>query len=340
MARQRPGPGVGGLLAAFGAGFLAACAVLRPWLCARPEMGELKAPAPSGAPARPETGPPPFKVKPSPKCVTPPAGAPRPQDDCRSCYMETLKATMGGEGSDIVLGANDGLKYDPAGNIAGYWAGVPQHTKVFVEPVPPIFAKLRKNMKEFPNMMLLNTAVRTASQPSELVLYCWDLDMIEETLKHGAAPLPPEVRQPLEYWQFLCAIENKSLIDASNVLWTPEYEKLAQGDKNRVLAQLQKRIVSYRVPALTPQEIVDKVGSRTVRYVQIDVEGMDNQIMSALPFGQGGFWPEVVLWENHDGDLVRPVVERQGYFTCCCVNFHGNNLLAVRNHPGAAGALK
>ena len=34
--------------------------------------------------------------------------------DCSACYLETLGALTHAQGSDLVLGANDGISYDPA----------------------------------------------------------------------------------------------------------------------------------------------------------------------------------------------------------------------------------
>lgn len=281
-----------------------------------------------------------FTMKPSPRCTDPPPDTLQAQvcEQCMACYMENMKALAGGAGSDIVFGANNGKRYDPA-NWLKYWDDVPQHTKVFVEPVPPIFAQLKENMKAIPNAMPLNTAVRQPDGPSQLVLFCWDLDMVEDAVKNGATPLPPEVRQPVEHWAFLCGLEKRKLIESANVLQTQTYGALSPQRQAEVMAQVDKKIVRWNVPALTPKEIIDKAGPSDVRYVQIDVEGLDNQIVRALPFGQAGFWPEVVLYENNGGGEVRKVLEDQGYFTCCCVNKWGNNILAVRNHPGAKGAL-
>lgn len=313
----------------------------------------VEAPRVSGAPAAaPQSVVPPmprswevrpqpaFTMKPSPKCVDMPEGTKQSHicGQCAACYRESMKALAGGTGSDIVFGANNGRRYDPA-NWLKYWEDVPQHTKVFVEPVPPIFAQLKENMKELPNALPLNTAVRQPDGPSQLVLFCWDLDMVEDAAKNGATPLPPEVRQPTEHWAFLCGLEKRKLLESANVLQTPTYNALSPQQKTDVLSQVENRIVRWDVPALTPKEIIDKAGPSDVRYVQIDVEGLDNQIVQALPFGQAGFWPEVVLYENNGGGVVRKVLEDQGYYTCCCVNVFGNNILAVRNHPGAKGAL-
>mmetsp|Transcript_63959 Transcript_63959/g.122977 ORF Transcript_63959/g.122977 Transcript_63959/m.122977 type:complete len:377 (+) Transcript_63959:84-1214(+) len=281
-----------------------------------------------------------FTTKPSPKCTDPPAGTDPMKvcDKCMACYKDSMKALAGGTGSDIVLGANNGKKYDPA-NWLNYWEDVPQHTKVFVEPVPPIFVELKENMKAIPNALPLNTAVRVPGGPVQLLLFCWDLDMVKKALKTGASPLPPEVRQPLEHWEFLCGLDKQKLLESSNVLQTPTYNALSPQRKTGVLVQVEKFIVQWNVPALTPKEIIDKAGPSNVRYVQIDVEGLDNPIVRALPLGQAGFWPEVVLYENNNGGEVRHIFEDQGYYTCCCVNKWGNNILAVRNHHGAKGAL-
>merc|ERR1719245_1876388 len=129
--------------------------------------------------------------------------------------------------------------------------------------------------------------------------------MVDDAVKRGAKPLPSEVRQPKEYWAYLCSMEKNALIVASNILDTPEYTKLNKKGKDRVWKEVERHIKLYKVPALFPKQVVEVAGPSDVRYVQIDVEGLDNEVVSGLPWGLDGFWPEVVIWENHNGVKVK-----------------------------------
>jgi len=251
---------------------------------------------------------------------------------CHECFTETLAALRAVGGSDIVFGANDGQQFDPGFKL-GYWAAVPSHTKVFVEPVPPIYNRLQKNLAGMQNVVALNKAVRGAKQGPQLGLFCWDLDMIQQTVQHGAKPLPPQVRQPLAYWDALCALDRSNLLEASNVFDTPEFGHLSAAAKDNITREVESHIVQYSVEALTPKEIVAQAGPSDVRYVQIDVEGLDNDIVRALPLGQDEFWPEVILYENHNGVEVKPFLQSHGYQVCCCFESSGNNMVAVLDTP-------
>ena len=58
-------------------------------------------------------------------------------------------------------------------------------------------------------------------------------------------------------------------------------------------------ITETRVPMLTPTQLVERFvpAGSPVRYVQIDVEGMDDRVVGALPFENPSFAPEVIVFE-------------------------------------------
>jgi hypothetical protein len=66
--------------------------------------------------------------------------------------METLmsRQMLASPGSDMVIGANDGISFDPAW-FFGYWKRVPQHTITWVEPNPTLYERLAKNTEEIKN---------------------------------------------------------------------------------------------------------------------------------------------------------------------------------------------
>merc|ERR1712003_172455 len=106
-------------------------------------------------------------------------------------------------GVDIVIGANDGISFDPSSKL-GYWDLVPHHTKVFIEPAPPLFNRLMANTKELSNRVLVNKAVRLENQPANLTLFCWDIHMVDEAWYQQKQILPPQARQPNPSWSALC----------------------------------------------------------------------------------------------------------------------------------------
>jgi len=183
--------------------------------------------------------------------------------------------------------------------------------------------------------------VRRQGQGNTLVLYCWDIDMVESAVHGGATPLPREAKQPQDYWTALCSTDRSEVVKASNVLDTPEYRKLGVKDQERVRWKVEQHIKKYTVPASTPDEIVKELHVRNAGYIQIDVEGMDNQIVSGLPLGRDGFLPKVILYENHRGETVKPFLNSHGYEVCCCFNYQGNNMVAVLDTPSwVAGRRK
>merc|ERR1712083_1025915 len=131
-----------------------------------------------------------------------------------------------------------------------------------------------------------------------------------------------------------CSMEKHQLTGRAHVFDTPQFAALPAADQQRVANEVETFVRHYRVPASTPEEIVREVlsdrgdsSAAMVRYVQIDVESMDRDILLALPFGKMDFLPKVVLWEgcfDEEFDILR----RHGYATCCCVNIFGANSLA------------
>mmetsp|Transcript_45086 Transcript_45086/g.90997 ORF Transcript_45086/g.90997 Transcript_45086/m.90997 type:complete len:163 (+) Transcript_45086:280-768(+) len=153
--------------------------------------------------------------------------------------------------------------------------------------------------------------------------------MVESAVQNGAKPMPKEARQPSDYWTALCSQDRQGLLVSSNALETVEFRALGPQDQERVRLEVESHIKEYRVPASTVEEVVKELQIRDAGYVQIDVEGLDNEIVQGLPLGRGGFLPKVILYKNHRGDLVKPYLQSHGYEVCCCFQHQGNNMLAV-----------
>jgi len=241
-------------------------------------------------------------------------------------------------GIDMIFGANDGVQFEPAIHI-GYWKRVPHHTRVLVEPVPPLFSKLSRNLANLSTPpVFINKAVKIDATASSdfLDLYCWDTAMVDEWVLNGRTPLPKEVRRPEGYWNALCSTEKQQLMGRAHVLDTPAYRELPLEEKQRVLSEVEAFVQLHHVPAATPEEMILEVAARGglsaggINYVQVDVEALDKLIVLSLPFGRHDFLPKVVLWEGCYADSEFELLSKHGYESCCCVNIYGANTLAYQ----------
>ncbi|CAK0896588.1 unnamed protein product, partial [Prorocentrum cordatum] len=254
---------------------------------------------------------------------------------CMDRYRQVMIGMAREPGVDVVFGANDGVQFEPAVYI-GYWKRVPHHTRVLVEPVPSLFAKLSKNLANLTTApVLINKAVKTAGSSDSLDLYCFDTAMVDDWVLNGRTTLPEEVRKPEAYWNALCSTEKQQLLDRANILRPLARRKMTPADIKRVLNEVDKFVRLHHVPAASPADIIAEVSARgdlsagDIKYVQIDVEGMDKDIMLALPFGKNDFLPKVVLYEGCYQEVSEHLNEH-GYESCCCVNVYGTNTLAYR----------
>jgi hypothetical protein len=107
-------------------------------------------------------------------------------------------------------------------------------------------------------------------------------------------------------------------------------------------------ITETRVPMLTPTQLVERYvpSGEPVRYLQIDVEGMDDRVVGALPFGSPNFAPEVVVFEFILLGFTRTraaiaLLQRHGYAVCIPASRKQlrqrsalQNILAWRNATG------
>jgi len=231
----------------------------------------------------------------------------------------------------MVLGANDGISYDPAWAY-GYWKAVPHHKIVWVEPIPELYRKLKNNTAHIENKLLLNIAVRPNSmEEDELDFVCWDLKMIDNVLLKGVAdPIPTIAGSGVKaYWRALCSSTQRALTEASDLYRGKMWSSQPEADKKRIIQDVNQYIIHYRVDALKPADIVSTYNLKNFNYLQIDVEGLDNEIIKSLPLGVDGFYPKMILYENHQGYAMKEFLESHGYHVCCCLQHLGSNIVAV-----------
>ena len=86
----------------------------------------------------------------------------------------------------------------------------------------------------------------------------------------------------------MCSGDKEALLEASGFHGRHSFH--GRGPKPSALEALpahqrelvESQVVSYTVPAMTPEEVVLHVGARDAKYVQIDVEGFDNDIVQSF----------------------------------------------------------
>ena len=133
------------------------------------------------------------------------------------------------------------------------------------------------------------------------------------------------------HWTALCSLSLPSIVEASDLKKGDAFKALDVVERNRLIADVESKwFVKHTVPALLPQELALEAGITDLRYLQIDVEGLDNEIVKSLPLGTPTFSPELIMFENHQGFAVKPWLEEKGYYVCCCLRQWGSNIVAVK----------
>jgi hypothetical protein len=165
-----------------------------------------------------------------------------------------------------------------------------------------------------------------------LDLICWNLTMVEAVLA-GTMARPWDVRlgEVKPHWTALCSLSLPSIVEASDLKKGDAFKALPEGERNAMINEVEARwFVKHTVPALLPEELAAEAGITDLRYLQIDVEGLDNEIVKSLPLGKPNFSPELIMFENHQGFDVKPFLEEKGYYVCCCLRQWGSNIVAVK----------
>ena len=168
-----------------------------------------------------------------------------------------------GSGTWLQIGANTldplGHTYQVEDPLLQYLPLFDAYRKVLVEPIPPLFEKLKNNTKNMPHTELVNAAiVADHSAGKTVTMYC---------------PTPEEM---VEWLVGICSMDESVIKRASN-----------SGRSER-----------YEVPALTTSSLMRNYNIQDVRVVMIDTEGFDVKILKMLPFQKPSFRPQLVVFEN------------------------------------------
>jgi len=170
--------------------------------------------------------------------------------------------------------------------------------KVFVEPVPTLFRQLENNIRDLPRSKALNLAI--ANETGKLPMYCvgmsaWDPEQKKKTV-NGSKP----------WWSQMCSLSR---------------DRLRHKYDMNTLTALQAPVTEVIVRAMNVSTLLKEYGRSPVRYVQIDVEALDDYVLKQLPFGLDGFRPNAIVYEHiligpkRNRDALK-LLQNAGYTTC------------------------
>jgi FkbM family methyltransferase len=147
--------------------------------------------------------------------------------------------------SALVIGAFDGVENDPTSEF------IRDHRcrAILVEPQPGPFERLRENMRERDNIILINAAIDEVSGFRDM--YC---------VSPGGGTLPLWVEQ-------LASFRKEHIFN--------------QEDK---VPSISKHLTVHKVPTVSFEQLLDSCGVRSIDLLQIDTEGMDAQLLTWFPF--------------------------------------------------------
>jgi FkbM family methyltransferase len=248
-----------------------------------------------------------------------------------SLHSEIIAALEHNIGTALVIGANTGDVFTDPAFAALNTSACAHAEKVFVEPIPSLYYKLVENIRHMPHAHAVRAAVTDDSMATILPMFCLFDPEDHTSLRVGG--------RAKEWWNQICSLDPERL---SGEMAHDLHRDL--GVKGA--ADSAKKLVrNVSVPALTVQRLLDTHVHNTVRYVQIDVEGVDDRIIHMLPLGQllhgGNFHPALVVfeWILLSAERLTLAVKKlnaSGYRSC----YDGQNVIAsspdVKSSPGSS----
>jgi FkbM family methyltransferase len=161
----------------------------------------------------------------------------------------------------VQIGSNDGEANDPIHRLLDR---NPSWNALFVEPVPYVFARLKKNYGDNPRFRFENVAI---TESSGLMNFYHVSEQAKESI-----PLLPA--------------------------WYDQVGSFSREHVRKVFGQIDinPHIVSAEVRCLTLQEMLDRNGIRSIDVLHIDTEGHDWLILQQLDLSR--YRPAVILFES------------------------------------------
>ena len=242
-------------------------------------------------------------------------GGGAPGADCRrNGGFDAFYASALGSGAALIIGANVG---PTATDFAWIHLKESRFTKVFLEPVPPLFAQLQSNLREsgVTNFAAINAAISAEAGQSSAKLDMWCVGTPGEKVRLRGNVVP--------WLSQVCTTTRDRLFSGYDLL------KMADAE------EVDSLITHIEVPMVNFQQMLamSKVAPETVAYVQIDVEGIDDKIVLSLPLDDPTFKPRVIMWEHvlFSEAIVSEVngfLKHHGYNKFCIL---GQNVVAFKD---------
>jgi len=239
--------------------------------------------------------------------------------------------------TSLVVGANkgattgDGATTDPAFTSLMGDARFASWSKVFVEPIPSIFAALQANIAKSAGALDLAVAVNAAvsDHDARLVMYCWKLDA-EGNVDYAAFSA---LGMTAHSWMAgTCSLSKQRLFSAYDF----SFFSALSSEQERTLLQ------EVDVAGMTFASIMQSAGIalKTVKYLQIDAEGHDAVLLHLLPWDDNSFKPalvnfESVLLSHEDLARIETVLTEAGYILRATT--HQTRLWAFSNCSASSG---
>jgi FkbM family methyltransferase len=191
----------------------------------------------------------------------------------------------------LIIGANVGANFnDPSWNVLSREKA--DFPTIFIEPVPPLFEKLKQNVLQagmLPSAKLFQVAIGPKKDTANIT--CWR--QANATLVNRSTGL--EVPIPI-YFSQLCSFTVEPLKKylfsfGAGFGLTPE--------------EIMTCLETFEVPIIDLQTLFSEndLSFADIKYVQVDVEGKDYDVLLQLPFDNPAFSPYVVVFEHK---LLKP----------------------------------
>mmetsp|Transcript_88576 Transcript_88576/g.275568 ORF Transcript_88576/g.275568 Transcript_88576/m.275568 type:complete len:289 (-) Transcript_88576:34-900(-) len=204
----------------------------------------------------------------------------------------------------LIIGAHVGKVYtDPVFDLLGKPAAA-HVDKVFVEPMPSLFRELQRNIAGMPRALAVQAAV--AQEAGNTTLYCLGLENTTENLTF--MPAAQRITGTI-WWSQICSLSRERLFHPHDV------------GRRRYSVDLRDMVTENVVPAITVEQLLRDHTTSPVRYVQIDVEGMDDVVVRQLPLEAPGFRPALIVFEfmllgEERLEAAVRHLQRHGYSVC------------------------
>lgn len=220
-------------------------------------------------------------------------------------HLSTFKKTI------VVIGANVGdLPNDQLFHMMN--THFDDYQKVFVEPIKPIFDKLKSNVEKhkMKHTLLINAAV--GDEQRKLTFYCWKE---KEDIQN------PIIKSKHKWWwEQTCSLDHRRLF--SKYDFGPQLHDMLR-DQSLIDVLLKTDIAQYDVPVYSFKQlmVMYKLDPYDIAYIQVDTEGYDavvvKNILENSNVNPAAINFEDVLLSETDKKSLSIALRRRGYSEPC-----------------------